>query len=141
MHEDLERAKEIMAIEGCTCVITYGEICFRSKDKGVRPLLDWLYSGNKYAGWRACDKVIGRAAAFLHILLGVREVYADVVSEPAVKLLEDHGITVNAGTVVPAILNEAKDGQCPLETAVEGLTDANDAVMAIELAIKRMSKK
>ncbi len=83
MHQDLERAKEAMIFEGYTCVITLDNIMFKSKDKGLQPLLDWLYSGNKYAGWRLCDKVVGRAAAYLHIILGVREIYADVISQPA----------------------------------------------------------
>lgn len=140
MHEELERAKELMILESYTCVITLDGITFKSKEKGLQPLLDWLYSGNKYTGWRLCDKVVGRAAAFLHIILGVREIYADVVSQPAKDLLEEHNVTVNAGEIVPAILNAAKDGPCPLETAVEGITDANDSIMAIELAIKRMNK-
>lgn len=140
MHQDLERAKEAMIFEGYSCVITLDNIMFKSKDKGLQPLLDWLYSGNKYAGWRLCDKVVGRAAAYLHIILGVREIYADVISQPAKELLEENNVTVNAGEIVPAILNDAKDGPHPLETAVENITDVNDSIMAIELAIKRMNK-
>ena len=140
MHEELERAKELMIFEGYTCVITLDGITFKSKEAGVRPLLDWLYSGNKYAGWRLCDKVVGKAAAYLQIILGVREIYAEVISEPAKALLEENNVTVNADTIVPAILNEAKDGPCPLETAVESITDVNDSIMAIELALKRMEK-
>ncbi len=140
MHQDLERAKEAMIFEGYTCVITLDNIMFKSKDKGLQPLLDWLYSGNKYAGWRLCDKVVGRAAAYLHIILGVREIYADVISQPAKELLEENNVTVNAGEIVPAILNDAKDGPHPLETAVENITDVNDSIMAIEHAIKRMNK-
>ena len=140
MHEELERAKELMIFEGYTCVITLDGITFKSKETGVRPLLDWLYSGNKYAGWRLCDKVVGKAAAYLHIILGVREIYAEVISEPAKTLLEENNVTVNADTIVPAILNEAKDGPCHLETAVENITDINDSIMAIELALKRMEK-
>lgn len=140
MHSDLERAKEMMIFDGCTCVITLDGVAFKSKESGLQPLLDWMYSGNKYMGWRLCDKVVGRAAAFLIIILGVREIYADVISEPAKKLLEEHNVTVNAAEIVPEILNETKDAPHPLETAVEGITDANDSIMAIELAIKRMNK-
>jgi len=140
MHEELERAKELMILEGYTCVITLDGITFKSKEKGVRPLLDWLYSGNKYTGWRLCDKVVGKAAAFLHIILGVREIYAEVISEPAKALLEENNITVTADTVVPEILNQTKDGPHPLETAVENITDVNDSIMAVELALKRMEK-
>ncbi len=70
----------------------------------------------------------------------MREIYADVISQPAKELLEENNVTVNAGEIVPAILNDAKDGPHPLETAVENITDVNDSIMAIELAIKRMNK-
>ena len=140
MHADLERAKETLIFDGCTCVITLDNVMFKSKEKGVQPLLDWLYSGNKYTGWRLCDKVVGKAAAYLHIILGVREIYAEVISQPAKELLEENNVTVNADEIVPEILNEAKDGPHPLETAVENITDINDSIMAIELAVKRMKK-
>lgn len=140
MHDDLERAKEMMIFDGYTCVITLDGVAFKSKETGLQPLLDWMYSGNKYTGWRLCDKVVGRAAAFLHIILGVREIYADVISAPAKQLLEEHNVTVNAAEIVPEILNETMDGPNPLETAVENITDANDSIMAIELAVKRMNK-
>lgn len=140
MHADLERAKETLIFDGCTCVITLDSVMFKSKEKGVQPLLDWLYSGNKYTGWRLCDKVVGKAAAYLHIILGVREIYAEVISQPAKELLEENNVTVNADEIVPEILNDAKDGPHPLETAVENITDVNDSIMAIELAVKRMNK-
>lgn len=140
MHEDLARAKDLMKEKGYTCVLTFGEITYTSDEEGLRPLLDWMYSGNKFAGYRMADKVIGRAAAFLNILLGVREVYAEVMSEPAKAILEENNITVNYGTLVPEILNKTMDGPNPLETAVDGITDANDSIMAIELAIKRMNR-
>lgn len=140
MHDDLERAKEMMIFDGYTCVITLDGVAFKSKEKGLQPLLDWMYSGNKYTGWRLCDKVVGRAAAYLHIILGVREIYADVISAPAKQLLEENNVAVNAAEIVPEILNETMDGPNPLETAVENITDVNDSIMAIELAIKRMNK-
>ncbi|MBD5130651.1 MAG: DUF1893 domain-containing protein [Ruminococcaceae bacterium] len=141
MHQDLERAKEAMELNGYTCVITFDSVMFKSNERGVQPLLDWLYSGNKYSGWRLCDKVVGKAAAYLHIILGVREIYAEVISQSAKELLEENNITVNAGEIVPAILNETKDAPHPLETVADGITDINDSVIAIEMALRRMNKK
>ena len=140
MHEELQKALELMRANDYTAVLTFGEITYHSDERSVRPLLDWLYSGNKFAGYRMCDKVVGRAAAFLMILLGVREIYADVISEGAIKLLEENNVTVNYGKAVPQILNDEKTGSHPLEDAVEGITDANDSIMAIELTIKRMER-
>lgn len=62
------------------------------------------------------DKVVGKAAAAMLILSSVKEVYAHVISSPALELLEAHGISTTYGTLVPFIINRAKIGMCPLET-------------------------
>ncbi len=138
MHPNLERAKEAMKAEKLTCVLTEGGIMFKSKDKGVQPLLDWMNSGNNYMSYMIADKVIGRAAAFIDIAMGIREVYAEVMSESAKTLLENNHVVVNYDTLVPEILNADKTDLCPLEKAVEGIDNYPDALMPIELALIRM---
>ena len=139
MHPDLEKAKEVLKKEKLTCVLTLGNVMFKSKDKGVQPLLDWMNSGNNYMSYMIADKVIGRAAAFIDIAMGIREVYAEVMSESAKTLLENNHVVVNADTIVPEILNKDKTDLCPLEKAVEGIENAADALMPIELALIRMN--
>lgn len=138
MHPDLERAKAALKADKCTCILTLGTVMFKSKEKGVQPLLDWMNSGNNYMGYMIADKVVGRAAAFIDIAMGIREVYAEVISEPAKELLERNHIEVTADTVVPDILNSDKSDRCPLEKAVDGIENAGDALMPIELALIRM---
>ena len=139
MHPDLERAKETLKSDNCTCVLALGSVMFKSKEKGVQPLLDWMNSGNNYMGYMVADKVVGRAAAFIDIAMGVREVYAEVMSEGAKELLEKNHIEAYADTVVPQIMNNDKSDVCPLEKAVEGIENAADALMPIELALIRMN--
>ena len=139
MHPNLERAKEAMKAEKLTCVLTEGGVMFKSKDKGVQPLLDWMNSGNNYMSYMIADKVIGRAAAFIDIAMGIREVYAEVMSEGAKTLLENNHVVVNYDTLVPEILNADKTDLCPLEKAVEGIENAAEALMPIELALIRMN--
>lgn len=139
MHEDLERAKAALKADKCTCVLTLGTVMFKSKEKGVQPLLDWMNSGNNYMGYMIADKVVGRAAAFIDIAMGIREVYAEVISEGAKELLENNHVAVTADTIVPEILNSDKTDSCPLEKAVAGITNAADALMPIELALIRMN--
>jgi hypothetical protein len=61
------------------------------------------------------DKVVGKGAAALMVLGGVREVYAGVISTPALSLFHENGITVRMGQEVPNIVNRAGDGVCPVE--------------------------
>lgn len=138
MHPDLEKAKEVLKNDKCTCVLTLGSVMFKSKEKGVQPLLDWMNSGNNYMGYMIADKVVGRAAAFIDIAMGIREVYAETLSEGAKELLEKNHIEVFADNIVPQIMNSDKSDICPLEKAVEGIENAAEALMPIELALIRM---
>lgn len=63
------------------------------------------------------DKVIGRAAAGLLVSGNVEYVYTDLISEPALSLLQEHNIKTEYLKVVPFIENRDKTGWCPLESA------------------------
>lgn len=116
--------------------------CIKSTERGVAPLLALYEEGVCVEQFSAADRVVGRAAAFLYILLGVREVWAEVISQPAKALLEQHGIAVECRTETEMIRNRAGDGYCPMEQAVLNETDPSRALELIrrkraELAEKR----
>lgn len=128
---DLQRACHLLAQQEATCVFVLGEMVYISKDRGVQPLL-MCYDENKMpAGFSAADKVIGKAAAFLYVLLGAKELYADVVSSPALAVLEQYGIKVSYGELTDAIRNRANTGFCPMETAVLAIGKPSEALAAI----------
>lgn len=128
---DLERARKVLS-EGCyTCVLCRGDSIYTATARGVRPLVDWLDSGLDLRGFSAADKVVGRATAFLYVLLGVKEVHALVMSTPAREALEANGINAFCDKEVPGIINRRGDGPCPFEDAVLGITDPQDALAAI----------
>lgn len=139
MHPDLEKAKAALKNDECTCVLALGSVMFKSKERSVQPLLDWMNSGNNYMGYMVADKVVGRAAAFIDIAMGIREVYAEVMSEGAKELLEKNHVAAYADTIIPQIMNHDKSDVCPLEKAVEGIENAAEALMPIELALIRMN--
>lgn len=139
MHPELEKAMTAVKNEGCTCALTLGNVIFKSKDKSVRSLLDWMNSGNNYMGYMLADKIVGKAAAFIMIAMGIREIYAQVISEPAKALLEKEHVVVNADLVVPEILDKDKAEKDPLERAVESYENAAEALMPIELALIRLN--
>ena len=128
---DLDRAKHVLAEGGYTCVLCRGDEIHTATARGVRPLVDWLDSGLDLRGFSAADKVVGRATAFLYVLLGVTEVYARVMSAPARQALEANGIAASFGREVPGIINRRGDGPCPFEEAVLGITDPDRALGAI----------
>ncbi len=138
MAEDLERAKEILDATGCTCVICKADTVYRSTHRGVKPLLDWLDSGTDMMGYSAADRVVGKAAALLYCLLGVRRVYGRVMSVAAVKVLRAGSVEVSWGCLAESIRNRQKTGICPLEAATAGCDEPEDALPIIRQTLENL---
>lgn len=128
---DLERARSILASGPLTCVICRADAIHTATARGVRPLVEWLDSGIDVKGASAADKVVGRATAFLYVLLGVKAVHALVMSTPAKEALVCNGIEASCDREVPGIINRRGDGPCPFEDAVLGIQDPAEALTAI----------
>lgn len=141
MNADLQNARAYMEGKGCTCVLCRGELLFSSSHRGVRPLLDFLDSGRDFRGFSAADKVVGRATAFLYCLLGVRQLYAQVLSDGAAEVLRCHDILFSCESRVPGIRNRAGDGPCPMEKATMDITDPEEALVAVRETLKRLGER
>ena len=141
MEFDLTRAKEELSAGGYTCVICREHITYRTAERGVRPLLNWLENGTDLSSGCAADKVVGKAAAMLYCLLKVKAVYAGVLSKPALEVLDRHGVAASYETLVDAIENRTKTGLCPMEQATLRLTDPADAPAAIRKKLADLSQK
>ena len=132
-------AKEILISGGYTCVLAGGQAVYTSCDRGVKPLVRFLESGEIPAGLSAADKVVGRATAYLYVRLRVKEVYSQIISRPAVEVLRENGIGVTWDKLVPNIINRKGDGICPFEAAVMEITDPDRAYAAIREKMKEMN--
>lgn len=132
---DLEQARELMLSGNYTAALCCGSEILISTKRGVKPLLDWIDEGKKLTGYSAADRVVGKAAAFLYVLLGVDRVWAQVMSGKAAEVLRAYGIDASCDTEVEKIENRTRDGFCPMETAV---WDINDPVQAKSKVIQRL---
>ena len=108
-------------------------------ERGVRPLLNWLDDGTDLMGASVADKVVGRGAAFLYRLLGVRSVYGGVMSMAAMKILRSGGIEAQWGMLAEGIRNRDNTGPCPIEYSTAVTDDPEEALMIIraELNMRR----
>ena len=140
MSEDLEKAKELLAQTGSTCVLCRGDIVYTLTDRGIKPLVDLLDSGEDTCGFSAADKVVGKAAALMYCLLGVRRVYGRVMSDAAVKVLRRNGIEAYWGTLTECIRNRAGTGLCPMEAATAHIDDPDDALSTILATLASLRK-
>lgn len=135
---DLEKAKAVLSDNNYTCVLCRGENVHTSRLRGVKPLVTWYVGKTDFTGFSAADKVVGKATAFLYVLLGVRAVYAAVISRSALQVLTSSGIDAEYGSLVENIINRTGDGICPFEEAVLNIDDANDAYAAVREKMEAM---
>ncbi len=138
---DIDRAKERLVGGNYTCVFCKEKEIIVSTYRGVRPLVNFLDNNDNLVGFSAADKVVGRATAFLYLKLGVKSVYAGVISVSALKVLEDNLITVRYGTLVDNIINRTGDGICPFENLVLDVDDVDVACYMIREKLKEMDEK
>ncbi len=108
---------EILHGEGLTLVVKSknGEL-HRFTQRGVKDLLTLVSEQPEVLhGALIADKAVGKAAAACMVVGGVSQVHADVMSEPALDLLQTHGVVAEYGQLVDHIINRAGDGWCPME--------------------------
>lgn len=65
------------------------------------------------------DKVIGKVAASIMVVAGVKEIYANFLSKMAIPVLETANIKYSCEQVVDFIKNQTQTGMCPMETKYE----------------------
>lgn len=141
MNHDILRARAILDEQNFTCVLCRGEQEFTFSSRGVDPLLSLLDSQHDLCGFSAADRVVGRAAAYLYVLLGVTALYAKILSRPAKEVLDRYGISVEYDTLTDFIRNRAGDGFCPMEQAVWSIDTPDEALCAIRQTKAALTKK
>ena len=78
------------------------------------------------------DRVIGRGAALLMVKGRVREVFAYVISEPALDILRQAGIPAAYTTLQPHIINRTGTDICPIEKLTSVTADPDEAYRLIK---------
>ena len=130
-HKDLAAARELLETGSYTCVLVRDNTLYTATERGVKPLVRWLTEGLEVRDFSAADRVVGRATAYLYRLLGVKEVYAQVMSRAAAEVLDAGHIRHSCGTLVDNIINRQGTGICPFEEAVWHISDPREALPAI----------
>lgn len=140
MTDELRRAKVQLEQNGYTLFLCAGERTYCSKENGIVPLLA-LVGSNEWKGAYAADKIVGKAAAMLYVLLGVKAVYAEVLSKTAQAVFEEYGVAYAYGTLTEKIINRMGTGLCPMELAVSELEKPADAPEAIRAKLVELRDK
>ena len=139
----LAAARKMIVTETATCILLKnGEIVHTGSGRGVKPLLA-AYEENPslLRGAVLADKIIGKAAAMIAVLGGVRQVFALTMSTAAREYLAAHNIPSACGHEVKMIFNRTGDGLCPLEQSVLELSEPEAGYRALKETIRRLMAK
>lgn len=123
----MQQLIEILRREKCSLVVKNHDIVTTYSKPGVRDLEYLLdHDPEMLHGAVIADKVIGKAAAAMVVVGGVKELYAEVMSTKAIPLLEEAGIAYTYGTLVDTIKEEG--GRCQLEKITAPATTPEETV-------------
>lgn len=135
----MKKAVSMLNEQALTLAAVNGNETITSRERGVKALLALIDGGRTLEGYSAADKVVGAAAAYLYVLLGAKELYANVISRKAANIMEKYGIYTEYNTLAEAIKNRAGTGFCPMETAVSEAVSPENALMLIRAKLKELS--
>lgn len=123
----MQQLIEILRREKCSLVVKNHGIVTTYSKPGVRDLEYLLdHDPEVLHGAVIADKVIGKAAAAMVVVGGVKELYAEVMSKRAIPFLEEAGIAYTYGTLVDTIKEEGD--RCQLEKITAPATTPEETV-------------
>lgn len=123
----MQQLIEILRREKCSLVVKNHGIVTTYSKPGVRDLEHLLdHDPEMLDGATIADKVIGKAAAAMVVVGGVKELYAEVMSKKAIPFLEEAGIAYSYGTLVDTIKEEGD--RCQLEKITAPATTPEETV-------------
>ena len=123
----MQQLIEILRREKCSLVVKNHDIVTTYSKPGVRDLEYLLdHDPEMLHGATIADKVIGKAAAAMVVVGGVKELYAEEMSTKAIPILEEAGIAYTYGTLVDTIKEEGD--RCQLEKITAPATTPEETV-------------
>lgn len=123
-------------------LVVFGKELSTYDGRGVSDLFRLLHEQpTTLKGACVADKVVGKGAAALMTLGRVKEVYAELISEPALLLLKQEGIGVSYGQLVPHIINRTGTGMCPVETRCMKCSTPEECLSEIKMFLDEMKVK
>ncbi len=136
----MQQLIEILRREKCSLVVKNHGIVTTYSKPGVRDLEHLLdHDPEMLQGATIADKVIGKAAAAMVVVGGVKELYAEVMSKRAIPFLDDAGIIYTYGTLVDTIKEEGD--RCQLEKITAPATTPEETVALLRTHFEKKKRE
>lgn len=138
----MEELINLLHTGGYSCVIANEGKIRTFTQRGVADLYDLLTREPEFLkGALIADKVVGKGAAALMILGGIKELYTDVVSSNAMDLFQTSDVKVDFVQEVPFIWNCDHTGWCLVETMCSEEESAEAILQLIRGFLERIKNK
>ncbi|GKX29904.1 TonB-dependent receptor [Vallitalea longa] len=125
-----------------TCMVKHNDkVVFTSKEKGVKPLLDYINEEYDYTNITVIDKIIGKGAMCLAIKCKATKVITPIISQKALDTANMYNVDVHYKEIVPEIINRTGTGPCPIENAVSSINNIEEAYSVIINTLQELSNK
>ncbi|MCX8189300.1 MAG: DUF1893 domain-containing protein [Nitrososphaeria archaeon] len=109
-------------------IVKNGKILYESSESGIKEILKAVKIYEKqFAESALADKVVGKAVVLVSLKVGIKSIYAKVISEGALDLASKHNISILYDEIVNAIMNKNGTDICPFEKAVGSIDDPEKA--------------
>lgn len=114
---DLEKIKAILKEKQASLVVAYedGAIIDYYQERIIDLASILKENKNALRNSKIADKVVGKVAASVMAVAGIKELYANTLSKVAIPVLEKANIQYSYGKIVDYIQNKNKSDMCPME--------------------------
>ena len=134
----IEELKKRLVDEDYSLIAVRDDFEYVSKAGGIFPIISKLDDRYFFKDCIVVDKVVGKASAMLLIRSKVKRVHGLLVSEAAVKIMNEYGIEFSYDELVPYIINRTGDDMCPMEKTVKDIDDLDEAYLALKDKLKQL---
>lgn len=138
----MESIKKLLKDDGYSLVVGYLDEAFMYRGRGISDLMQILADtkNNLLKDAYVGDKVVGKAAAALMIQGGIKAVYAELISQSALKLFASAApsIKVSYDKKVEYIANRTQTGWCPMELACKDAKTPEECLARIKEKMAEM---
>jgi hypothetical protein len=132
--EDIELARSLLEEKKLNLVVVKGrQVLFSSKESGVAPFFRAVQNmENTLHNAALADRIVGLAVAMLCLHARIASVYADIVSQGALDMLKNRGVTISSKSVVPHIFDYDGTDLCPFEKLAQSCQEPSQLLAALQ---------
>jgi len=114
-------------------VVGESKLLHYTDKRGIEPLLDLIESNPAMLeGAIVGDRIVGRTAALMCIYSKVRVVFAMIISDEAIELLDKHGVLATWQETVPYIVEKNLTSRYKLDLMLKDVEEPEKAVEMIK---------